>query len=93
MYVYGGNSDEESLGDLWCFDILGKKWTNMQTTGDIPKEIEGHSACCFNDNYMFIYGGWNGKEMNSDYFLLDVQKQIWHKVKHGSGEEPSPRES
>ena len=42
---------------------------------------------------MFIYGGWNGKEMNSDYFLLDVQKQIWHKVKHGSGEEPSPRES
>ena len=56
LYVFGGQDDDNNkLGDLWEFDLTGKKWNEItQAEGDFcPKPRSGHTAVCRGDK-MYI---------------------------------------
>ena len=72
MYIFGGNSDK-SLDDMYCFNINESTWEIVKPSSIVPKHREGHSSCLFDDKNIFIYGGWNGKDIHKDYFFFNVE--------------------
>lgn len=56
IYVYGGESDNGVLNDLWKFDLKKKEWLNL---GQYNHRA-CHSACVVNDK-MYVYGGFYDK--------------------------------
>lgn len=57
IYVFGGVYNNEKVSnDVWCFDTLINKWTQLQTTGDVPLPVNEHSAVIVGDR-LYVYGG------------------------------------
>ncbi len=46
MYVFGGRSDNETLGDLMEYHFDTHSWTPLTTTGAPPSKRWGHSVSC-----------------------------------------------
>jgi len=48
-----------------------KTWTKEKEVGDIPPPRGGHSAVAWN-NYLFVFGGFNGRKYFNDLYSLDI---------------------
>jgi hypothetical protein len=54
---FGGHgSGRCDFNDTWSFNILKRKWTELQCTGSIPSRRKGHAAVVICD-VMYVYGG------------------------------------
>jgi hypothetical protein len=53
---FGGFCDPHIYNDTWSFNILTRKWTELQCTGSIPSPRAGHAAVLV-DDVMYVYGG------------------------------------
>ncbi|KAK6203638.1 uncharacterized protein RJT21DRAFT_119803 [Scheffersomyces amazonensis] len=81
LYVFGGVYNNEKVSnDLWSYDPLSNKWSQIPTTGNIPLPVNEHSSCVVNDK-LFVYGGndFKGVIYNSLY-VLDLISLIWSKL-------------
>ena len=56
---FGGSGSQGYLNDTWSFDILTRKWTELQCTGSIPSPRCSHAAVLV-DNVMYVFGGVSG---------------------------------
>jgi len=93
LYIFGGSLDGESRNDLCEFDLNTNMWRIVDAKGAIPPAREGHSSCLYEDRYLVVYGGWNGKITLNDCYLFDIPNSTWIKVEKKSGTEPLARES
>ena len=94
MYIFGGSNGNAPFNDMFAFNFTFRSWNKVNATGDIPFPREGHSAASLNDRYIFIYGGWNGKNIYNNYYLFDTMTNIWRKVEPEElSQEPAARES
>lgn len=81
IYVFGGVYNNEKVSnDLWCFDAIINKWTQVTTTGAIPLPVNEQSACLVNDK-MYIYGGndFSGTIYDT-FYVLDLHTLVWLKL-------------
>ena len=54
-----GEFDEFGVNNqLLCFDPSGQEWTNLRSSGTIPKHRYSH-ATATTDNKLWLYGGLN----------------------------------
>jgi N-acetylneuraminic acid mutarotase len=53
---FGGTGNRHDYNDTWSFDILTRKWTELQCTGSIPSPRAGHAAVLI-DDIMYVFGG------------------------------------
>lgn len=53
--VYFGTNDTY-YNDMWEYDVNSKKWTELETFGDIPEPRAYHCATIFNGVY-YVWGG------------------------------------
>jgi hypothetical protein len=53
---FGGFSGTHSFNDTWSFNILTRKWTELQCTGSIPSPRGCHAAVLI-DDVMYVFGG------------------------------------
>jgi hypothetical protein len=53
---FGGYGGTHKLNDTWSFNILTRKWTDLQCTGSIPSPRVGHAAVVVGD-VMYVFGG------------------------------------
>lgn len=90
LYVFGGVYNNEKVSnDLWCFDTLSNKWTQLSPTGNLPPPVNEHSSCVVNDR-LFIYGGNDFTGVIYDFlYVLDLQTLVWSKLTD-EGKENSP---
>jgi hypothetical protein len=51
---YGGTRTR--FNDTWSFNILTRKWTELQCTGSIPFPRSNHAAVLV-DDIMYVFGG------------------------------------
>ena len=56
---FGGRGDPYDLNDTWSFNIITRKWTELQCTGSIPSPRASHAAALIN-NVMYVFGGNHG---------------------------------
>lgn len=81
IYVFGGIYNNEKVSnDLWCFDTLVSKWLQVQTTGELPKPVNEHSACIVSE-VLYVYGGndFSGTIYDTLY-ALDLKTFHWTKL-------------
>jgi hypothetical protein len=53
---FGGCTGLRYFNDTWSFNIVTRKWTELQCTGSIPSSRMSHAAILI-DNVMYVYGG------------------------------------
>ncbi|CAK7895944.1 kelch repeat-containing protein 1 [[Candida] anglica] len=93
IYVFGGVYNNEKVSnDLWCFDAIINKWTQIATTGAVPLPVNEHSSCMVNDK-MYIYGGNDFSGVIYDtLYVLDLHSLVWSKLtEQGEINGPGPR--
>lgn len=79
MYVFGGRSDNESLGDVVEYHFDTRTWTSITTTGAPPSKRWGHSACVVGDK-MYVFGGCDGTSCFGDLHEYDFGTRQWSLV-------------
>ena len=79
--LFGGYDGKNNLNTIYFFDILKESWSVKTSTGDIPRERNGHSASLLGDK-MYIVGGWlgTGALASDEVFELDLINFEWKKV-------------
>ena len=80
LYIFGGCGAGGRMADLHSYDVETKSWTAL-STGNI--EIPGRGGAGFmpsaDGKYLFIVGGFAGKEMN-DVYRYDIEAQTMSKI-------------
>lgn len=93
MLIFGGYS---GLGgyknDIVVCDLEnGFKWETIPPKGDFPSARSAHSICLYN-NKVFLFGGWDGRTSNNNFYKFNISKGTWKKVKF-TGQPPDARRS
>ena len=61
LYVFGGRIHSRTkpklTSDLYELDLIRRRWTKLETTGDIPPPRYFHSVCALGDSKLVCYGG------------------------------------
>jgi hypothetical protein len=56
MFSRFGGGGAHDFNDTWSFNILKRKWTELQCTGSIPSPRFHHAAVLV-DDVMYVFGG------------------------------------
>ena len=56
---FGGYGDQHYYNDTWSFDIMTRKWTELQCAGSIPSPRASHAVL---DDVVCIFGGLSRDE-------------------------------
>ncbi|CAI2378495.1 unnamed protein product [Moneuplotes crassus] len=68
IYIFGGRN-ETDCNDLYCFDVLTKKWTDLYNQDSLlPKARRRHSAI-FVGRTMVLFGGYDGVYLSDMYYI------------------------
>lgn len=86
MYVFGGAPDVKTtvasdpvFDDLWCYTYSTRQWRLVRPRGDVPSR-RGSCVFEFVDPYVYLFGGFNGKDSLKDFYRLDVVTEVWQKL-------------
>ncbi|RLN98277.1 hypothetical protein BBJ28_00003559 [Nothophytophthora sp. Chile5] len=91
IYIFGGYNGSSRFNDLCGYDIVAKRWSQLQTAGVVPSRRFGHSGVVHNaTNRLIIFGGWDGRDTLNDLFEYNFVTNEWRKVET-SGNSPPHR--
>ena len=76
--LFGGHCSSGNSNKTRILDINTRNWTEIQTSGTIPTERNGHCAVAIG-NKMFVMGGWDARTADacSDMYQLDCDTWTW----------------
>jgi hypothetical protein len=78
VVLFGGNGQSGLLNDTWAFDLAGRTWTRLQTTGTPPGARLGHNAVYDPvDHQMLVWAGQQGSSFFNDTRALDLATLQW----------------
>jgi len=92
FFVFGGADCIGNRNDVQEFDIAGKTWRTLETTGTAPPPRTFHNGACVGDTLIVYGGGKRGAEPVADKntYAFDIAEQHWSVLKlHGDA--PKPR--
>jgi hypothetical protein len=84
MYIFGGKIKNQSLNDLWMFDLKLNKWNQIKFN-DIdfkPQPRYGHLSCCIG-NTLFILFGFSSSSKESEQYpnsILMFDNGKWKEI-------------
>jgi N-acetylneuraminic acid mutarotase len=78
LYLFGGlNELNQTLNDMWRFDIGGQTWREVTQYGDVPRPRSGHSFS-INLDEIYMFGGLIEVTNESDeLFKFDLTTNSW----------------
>ncbi|KAJ6227480.1 kelch domain-containing protein [Anaeramoeba flamelloides] len=91
IFIYGGGTGytglEDTLDDMWKFEIESSKWEQIEFTGDSPRKNRASNFVSFNWDSkpkLMSFGGIYEKRgeiaINNDFYIYDLQDSVWEKV-------------
>ena len=97
MVLFGGGTlwtDGHVRNDLHVLDYKTFTWMpSPHCTGTSPSPRQSHRAVTLpTKSLMGLFGGTNGVDNFSDFYILDTESWIWSQPS-ATGEVPSPRSS
>ncbi|CUS24871.1 LAQU0S21e00342g1_1 [Lachancea quebecensis] len=80
LWVFGGDTPQGLINDVFMFDPQLNDWKVMQTSGDKPPPLQEHAAVLYGD-LMCVVGGKDEQDVysNSVYFLNLISLK-WFKL-------------
>ncbi|KAL6075714.1 Nitrile-specifier protein 5 [Balamuthia mandrillaris] len=91
VYVFGGCGQSGRMNDLWRFDTANNVWeevTLAPSSAPAPSP-RGGPALCAAGNKIYLFGGFNGKELQ-DLYCFTPETKEWRAVEL-QGDVPAPR--
>ncbi|EFC42782.1 predicted protein [Naegleria gruberi] len=82
VYLFGGYENGNYLNDLWVFELKSKKWSMIETFGEIPVGRCGGVAKFYSNGMFYVFGGYNHKERTNALFELDLKTREWKQVNY-----------
>jgi N-acetylneuraminic acid mutarotase len=77
LFIIGGRtykspSSKQTVfsSDMYVIDLV----TNKVSCQSMPFELLGHAACAINDQFILLYGGWNGNTMLTYFIRYEIQE-------------------
>ena len=77
LYIFGGYDGEMRSNELICFNLESKKWylpvesTTSKSLGFMNGR-QRHSTNTYEANQIIIFGGFDGKTMLNDVYIIDI---------------------
>ena len=77
LYIFGGYDGEMRSNELICFNLESKKWylpvesTTNKSLGFMNGR-QRHSTNTYGANHIIIFGGFDGKTMLNDVYIIDI---------------------
>ncbi|GAB4855075.1 G protein alpha subunit [Ancistrocladus abbreviatus] len=90
MFIFGGRSGGNRLGDFWVLDTDIWQWSELTSFGYLPSPRDFAAAAPIGNRKIVMYGGWDGKKWLSDVYILDTISLEWMELSV-SGSVPPPR--
>ncbi|XP_051119850.1 protein GLUTELIN PRECURSOR ACCUMULATION 3 [Andrographis paniculata] len=90
MFIFGGRSGGNRLGDFWVLDTDIWQWSELTSFGDLPSSRDFAAASAVGNRKIVMYGGWDGKKWLSDVYILDTISLEWTELSV-TGTIPPPR--
>jgi len=90
LYLFGGTNGFQWFNDVWCYDPVTNKWSQLDCIGYIPVPREGHAAALV-DDVMYVFGGRteDGTDLG-DLAAFRITSRRWYTFQN-MGPSPSPR--
>lgn len=80
VLLFGGATSANNFSnESWIFDINQSTW-NAVTTSNNPTGRTGHSICKIEDNKLFLFGGFDGKNTLNDIWKLNLENFEWEQI-------------
>ncbi|CAR21855.1 Kel2p [Lachancea thermotolerans CBS 6340] len=80
LWVFGGDTPQGLINDVFMFDPQINDWKVMQTTGDKPPPLQEHAAVLYGD-LMCVVGGKDEQDVYSNsVFFLNLISLKWFKL-------------
>lgn len=90
MFVFGGRSGRNRLGDFWMLDTDIWQWAELTGYGDIPSARDFSAGASIGNGKIVLHGGWDGSKWLSDVYVLDTISLEWRLLPI-TGPSPPPR--
>ena len=89
LYMFGGCGADGRLNDLWKFDTLTYKWTQLGVS-NVLRGRGGPNILALNENKIAIVAGFAGEETN-DGHVYSLSSEEWEKEGMKGLDEMRPR--
>lgn len=87
---FGGTNGFQWFNDVWCYDSITNKWSQLDCIGYIPAPREGHAAALV-DDVMYVFGGRTEEGTDlGDLAAFRITSRRWYTFQN-MGPSPSPR--
>jgi N-acetylneuraminic acid mutarotase len=96
--VFGGYDGHHRVNDLYAYHFGSNHWQPLVPTAaagrgsTAPSPRDRHVAAVF-ENYLYIFGGFDGLARVNDLHAFDLLAAEWHLIAPSTGSAPSPRHS
>lgn len=90
MFILGGRSGRNRLGDFWMLDTDIWQWAELTGYGDPPSARDFAAGAAVGNGKIVVYGGWDGSKWLSDVYVLDTISLEWRQLPI-TGPLPAPR--
>jgi N-acetylneuraminic acid mutarotase len=71
IILFGGDTEQGPVNDLWAFHSSGENWTKIPADGEPPQPRYGHDAVLVSQApSLVIYGGYDGTQVFDDLWSL-----------------------
>ena len=78
LVVFGGDSSDGDLNDLWALDLNTMAWTELAPAGPIPQARSTHNAVYDPSTHsMLIWSGRLASLFYNDVWALDLATDTW----------------
>ena len=81
ILIFGGKRRQKWYNDLIMLDIAERSWQPIelkaQSEGQTLAGRAYHSATLLNDNFICVFGGFNGYHMAKDLSIIDLSTFSW----------------
>lgn len=78
IYIYGGRCGNLPLeDDVWRFDPHQNTWTQIETTGCKPPNLQEHTSVEYGDR-LYVFGGQvTASRSDETFWRLDLASNVW----------------
>lgn len=81
LFMFGGDTKEVLLNDMWKFNLTSNTWSQVIYTGtEIPQERSGHTMFV-NQGRIYLYGGRTQLGLSGETWKFNLEQETWERLK------------
>jgi len=89
IYVFGGfgaasGNQPNVSNQIWKYHPFDDEWYQITPASDLPPARMAHAAV-IKDNYMYIYGGFDGANYLDDFWRYNFETNTWENLNTSAG--------